>query len=112
MRHGWSVRPRAFSITGAASFETHRSAMLLLGDAAQDEVIDPHREEHGDAARLEPRGRWMRDADQRLNKGFPNKEGARSSRNSSSWALPPMPRPDALLSGTIASTAICQVTAT
>src|ERR1700730_12905041 len=47
-----------------------------------------------------------------LNKGFPNNEGAKSSRKSSNWVLAPMWRPDALLSGTIASTAICQVTAT
>src|SRR5258708_24060738 len=51
-------------------------------------------------------------ANQRLSKGFPNKEGARSSRNSSNWALAPTLCPDALLSGTIASTAICQATAT
>jgi len=47
-----------------------------------------------------------------LNSGFPNSEGARSSRKRSNWVLPPTPCPDALLSGTIASTANCQATAT
>lgn len=47
-----------------------------------------------------------------LNNGLPNSEGARSSRKKSNCALPPISCPDALLSGTIASTATCQVTAT
>jgi hypothetical protein len=37
---------------------------FILRDAAyavpQEEVLDPHGEERGDAARLEPCGRWMR----------------------------------------------------
>jgi hypothetical protein len=37
----------------ASSFET------LASQAPQDEVSDPHGEERGSAARLEPRGHWI-----------------------------------------------------
>src|SRR5262249_31538198 len=44
--------------------------------------------------------------------GFPNTDGMRSCKNKSSCALTPMERPASLLSGTIASAATCQLTAT
>src|SRR5271157_160041 len=47
-----------------------------------------------------------------IKSGLPKTEGRRSSRNRSSCALAPMVRPPSLLSGTIASTDACQVTAT
>src|SRR5262245_17569864 len=50
--------------------------------------------------------------DQWLRSGFPNSDGISSSRNSSSCALAPIERPASLLSGTIASAATCQLTAT
>src|SRR6516165_2006675 len=50
--------------------------------------------------------------DQRLKSGFPNSDGISSSRNNSSCALAPIERPASLLSGTIASAATCQLTAT
>src|SRR5262245_10807399 len=51
-------------------------------------------------------------SDQRLKSGFPNSDGISSSRNKSSCALAPIERPASLLSGTIASAANCQLTAT
>src|SRR5439155_10547497 len=48
----------------------------------------------------------------RLRSGLPKRDGMRSSRNKSSWALAPMPCPPSLLSGTITSAASCQVFAT
>src|SRR5262249_48004986 len=47
-----------------------------------------------------------------LKSGFPNTDGMRSWRNKSNCALPPTDRPASLFSGTIASTATCQLTAT
>src|SRR5262249_1223460 len=49
---------------------------------------------------------------QRLRSVFPNSDGISSSRNNSSCALAPIERPASLLSGTIASAATCQLTAT
>src|SRR5438552_8839039 len=43
----------------ASSFETPRNSA-----APQDEVLDPHGEERGNAARLEPRGQGIRAHDQ------------------------------------------------
>jgi hypothetical protein len=43
------ITPAHFPGSVASSFETHRFAMLL-----QDEVWNPHGEEHGNAVRLEP----------------------------------------------------------
>src|SRR5712672_931152 len=50
---------RASSSSVASSFETPRN-----GAAPQDEVLDPHGEERGNAARLEPRGQGIRGHDQ------------------------------------------------
>jgi hypothetical protein len=50
--------------------------------------------------------------DQRLRRGFPNSDGISSSRNKSSCALTPIERLASPLSGTIASAATCQLTAT
>src|SRR5262249_8592 len=47
-----------------------------------------------------------------LKSGFPNSDGINSSRNKSSCALAPIECPALLLSGTIASAANCQLTAT
>jgi hypothetical protein len=44
---------REYSIAVASSFETPAS------QAPQDEVCDPHGEERGNGARLEPRGHWI-----------------------------------------------------
>src|SRR5271154_5368322 len=49
---------RLFSSSVASSFETPRK-----GAAPQDEVLDPHGEERGKAARLEPRGHEMLELD-------------------------------------------------
>jgi hypothetical protein len=47
-----------------------------------------------------------------LSKGFPNSEGSRSSRKKRSCARKPIPLPPSRFSGTMASAAICHVTAT
>ena len=46
------------------------------------------------------------------NSGFPNTAGIRSSRNRNKCARTPIPRPPSLLSGTTASAATCQASAT
>src|SRR5215467_13710109 len=58
------------------------------------------------------KGNTVFQCDQRLRSGFPNSDGISSSRNSSSCALAPIERPASLLTGTIASAATCQLTAT
>jgi len=49
----------SLSSSVVSSFETPRN-----GAAPQDEVLEPHGEERGNAARLEPRGQGIRGHDQ------------------------------------------------